>query len=280
VATTGSVGTSRRHRRRSRWRAVLLLALIAVLAWYLVACARRIPGEMPVSAIAHRGGSAGTGIPEGTLAAFEAAIAAGADGLEFDVRVTSDGALVVLHDATVDRTTDGHGPIAAMTLEQVRALDAGGGATIPTVQEVVDSAKPSGTLLMPEIKDGPLHPEAPGALVQILAAAGSLDRTIVQAFEPETLDALHRLEPRVATCLLRGFGQFDATTVPTGTGNLCPMGEMVLIDPDMIRRAHAAGLRVFAWWGALETTATDRILEAYGVDGLIVDDLGPLLNAR
>jgi glycerophosphoryl diester phosphodiesterase len=58
------------------------------------------------------------------------------------------------------------------------------------------------------------------------------------------------------------------------------MGEMVLIDPDMIRRAHDAGLRVFAWWGALETTATDRILEAYGVDGLIVDDFGPLLDAR
>lgn len=280
MATTTSIGTSRGHRHGSRWRAVLLLALVAVLAWYLVAYTRRIPGETPVSVVAHRGGSAGAGIPEGTLAAFEAAIAAGADGLEFDVRVTSDGALVVLHDATVDRTTDGHGPIAAMALEQVRALDAGAGATIPTVQEVIDLAKPSGTLLMPEIKDGPLHPDVPGALVKILAAADLLDRTIVQAFEPETLDALHRLEPRVATCLLRGLGQFDATTVPTGTGNICPMGEMVLIDPDMIRRAHAAGLRVFAWWVSLETTATDRILEAYGVDGLIVDDLEPLLDAR
>jgi glycerophosphoryl diester phosphodiesterase len=258
----------------------VLLALIAMLAWYLVAYARRIPGETPVSAIAHRGGSAGTGIPEGTLAAFEAAIAAGADGLEFDVRVTSDGALVVLHDATVDRTTNGQGSIAAMTLEQVRALDAGGGATIPTVQEVIDLAKPSETLLMPEIKDGPLHPEVPGALVEILTAENLLDRTIIQAFEPEMLDALHRLEPRVATCLLRGIGVFDATTVPTGTRNICPMGEMVLIDPDMIRRAHAAGLTVFAWWGALETTATDGILEAYGVDGLIVDDLVALLDAR
>jgi glycerophosphoryl diester phosphodiesterase len=259
---------------------VLLLVVVAVVAWYLVAYARRIPGEMPVSAIAHRGGSAGTGIPEGTLAAFEAAISAGADGIEFDVRVTSDGALVVLHDATVDRTTDGHGPIAAMTLERVRALDAGAGATIPTVQEVVDLAKRSKTVLMPEIKDGPLHPEVAGALLEVLAGAGVLDRTIVQAFGPETLDALHRIEPRVETCLLTGLGRFDATTVPTGTRNLCPMGEMVLIDPDMIRRAHATALRVFAWWGAVETAATDRILEAYGVDGLIVDDLGPLLDTR
>jgi glycerophosphoryl diester phosphodiesterase len=259
---------------------VLLLVLLAVMAWYLVAYARRIPGEMPVIAIAHRGGPAGTAIPEGTLAAFEAAIAAGADGVEFDVQVTSDGELVVLHDATVDRTTDGHGPIAEMTLEQVRALDAGAGATIPTVQEVVDLAKPSGTLLLPEIKVGPLHPELAGPLVRILRAADVLDRTIVQAFEPETLDALHRLQPRIETCIVTGLGQFDATTVPTGTGNICPMGEMVLIDPDMIRQAHAAGLRVFAWWGALETAATDRILKAYGVDGLIVGDLGPLLDAR
>jgi glycerophosphoryl diester phosphodiesterase len=255
-----------------------MVVLLAVVVWYVVAYLRRIPADAPATAIAHRGGPGGSGAPEGTLAAFEAAIAAGADALEFDVRVTSDGVPIVLHDDTVDRTTNGHGSVAAMTFDQVRAFDAGAGATLPTVREVVDLAAESNTALMPEIKDGPGHPEVVGQLVDILTATDSLDRTIVQAFEPETLAAIHGVAPRLETCLLTGVGQFGATDVPEGTTNICPMGEMVLLHPDMIRAAHAAGLKVYAWWGLLETAATDAILEAYGVDGLIVDDLRPLLD--
>lgn len=275
----GLIALGPRGGSASRLRSALVVVLLAIVAWYLVAYVCRIPGDVPATAIAHRGGPGGTGAPEGTLAAFDAAIAAGADALEFDVRVTSDGVLMVLHDDTVDRTTNGHGSVAAMTFDQVRALDAGAGATLPTVREVVDLAAESDMALMPEIKDGPGHPEIVGALVDILTATDSLDRTIVQAFEPETLDAIHGVEPRLETCLLTGVGQFDATAVPEGTTNICPMGEMVLLHPDMIRAAHAAGLRVYAWWGLLETAATDAILEAYGVDGLIVDDLRPLLDA-
>ena len=275
----GLIALGRRGGRASRLRTALVVVLLAVVAWYLVAYLRRIPGDVPAAAIAHRGGTGGTGAPEGTLAAFEAAIAAGADALEFDVRVTSDGVLVVLHDDTVDRTTNGHGSVASMTFEEVRALDAGAGATLPTVREVVDLAGESNTALMPEIKDGPGHPEVVAGLLEILTVTGSVDRTIVQAFERETLEAIHRLEPRLETCLLTGIGRFDPTDVPQGTTNVCPMGEMVLLDPDMIRAAHAAGLKVYTWWNFLEAAATDAILEAYGVDGLIVDDLRPLLDA-
>lgn len=279
MSKRGLIARAWRGGRASRLRIALVVVLLAIVAWYLVAYLRRIPGDVPVTAIAHRGGPGGSGAPEGTIAAFEAAIAAGADALEFDVRVTSDGVLVVLHDDTVDRTTNGRGPVAAMTIDQVRALDAGAGATIPTVQEVVDLTAATGTALMPEIKDGPGQPEVVGALVDILTATDSLDRTIVQAYEPEILDAIHGLEPRLETCLLTGVGQFDATEVPEGTTNICPMGEMVLLHPDVIRAAHAAGLKVYAWWGFLDTAATNSILEAYGVDGLIVDDLRPLLDA-
>lgn len=260
-------------------RIALTVVLLALVAWYLVAYLRRIPGEVPTTYIAHRGGPGGTGAPEGTLAAFEAAIAAGADALEFDVRMTSDGVLIVLHDDTVDRTTNGRGSVAAMTFGQVRALDAGAGATIPTVREVVDLAAESNTALMPEIKDGPSQPEVVGALVDIITATDSLDRTIIQAFEPETLAAIHGVEPRLETCLLTGVGQFGTTDVPVGTTNICPMGEMVLLDPDMIRAAHAEGRKVFVWWGLLESATTNAILEAYGVDGLIVDDLRPQPDA-
>jgi glycerophosphoryl diester phosphodiesterase len=77
-------------------------------------------------------------------------------------------------------------------------------------------------------------------------------------------------------CWLTGLWQFDLTEPPADAAYVCPMGEMVLLHPDMIRAAHAAGRTVFAWWGALESPATDAILEAYGVDGIMVDDLRPL----
>jgi glycerophosphoryl diester phosphodiesterase len=253
----------------------VVVALVAT--WYGVAWVRHGPpirGE--TVAIAHRGGPGGEGGPEGTLAAFGAAVDAGADWLEFDVRTTSDGVLVVLHDASVDRTTDGTGAIASLTLAQVRALDAGAGATIPTVEEVVDLAAGAGVPILPEIKDGGAHPAAAEQLVELLRAKGYLDRAVIQAFEAETLVELRRVAPEAKACWLTGPWQFDLTEPPADAAYVCPMGEMVLLHPDMIRAAHASGRTVFAWWGALESPATDAILEAYGVDGIIVDDLRPL----
>jgi glycerophosphoryl diester phosphodiesterase len=252
--------------------------LVAVVTtWYGIAWLRHGPplsGE--IIAIAHRGGPGGTGAPEGTLAAFQAAVDAGADWLEFDVRRTSDGALVVLHDATVDRTTDGTGAVAGLTLAQARALDAGSGATIPTVEEVVDLAAGAGVPILPEIKDGPAHVGMTGQLVDLLRAKGYLNRAVIQAFEAETLLELRRVAPEARACWLTGLWQFDLTQPPADAPYVCPMGEMILLQPDMIRSAHASGRVVFAWWGALESPATVAVLEAYGVDGLFVDDLRSL----
>ena len=250
--------------------------MVAIIAWYAIAWVRRIPAAEPVAAIAHRGGPGGSGAPEGTLGAFEASIAAGADWLEFDVRRTADGALVVLHDATVDRTTTGTGPVATMTLAQLQSLDAGDGARIPTVQEVVAVAKRAGIPILPEIKDGPVTPGATGQLVDLLRANEYLDQSVIQAFEPETLDELRRLAPEARACHLTGPWTFDVSSPPADAAYVCPMGEMVLLDPDMVRQAHEAGRRVFAWWATGESPATNGILEAYGVDGLIVDDLNSL----
>ncbi|MDH5508339.1 MAG: glycerophosphodiester phosphodiesterase family protein, partial [Anaerolineae bacterium] len=83
--------------------------------------------------IAHRGGK--TYQPENTLAAFKQAIADGVDQLEFDVQMTKDGVLVVIHDEEVDRTTNGSGLVADLTLAEIQALDAGGGERVPTFAE-------------------------------------------------------------------------------------------------------------------------------------------------
>ncbi len=258
----------------------VLVVLLALTAWYGGAWLRHTsPLSGTTVAIAHRGGPGSGGAPEGTLAAFEASIRAGADWLEFDVRRTVDGELVVLHDATVDRTTDGSGAVRDLTLAEVRALDAGGGARIPTVEEVVRLAATTGVPILPEIKDGSRSPGVTGQLVELLREAGYLDRAVIQAFEAETLEELHRLAPEVSVCWLTGLWQFDIARAPANAAYVCPMGEMLLLHPDMIRSAHDAGLTVFAWWGAAEHPVTNAILEAFGVDGIIADDPRPLVDA-
>jgi glycerophosphoryl diester phosphodiesterase len=260
------------HRPR-RLALLLTAAAFLLVAWYGAAWVRHIPADGPTAAIAHRGGPATSGTAEGTLEAFRAAIDAGADWLEFDVRSTSDGVLVVMHDETVDRTTDGTGPVSSLTLEAVRALDAGGGARVPTVEEVVALAASAGVRVLPEVKDGAAYPEVAGQLVDLLRTAGYLDRAVIQSSDTATLLRLGDIAPEAATCWITGLWQLDLSSPPGDAAYVCPMGEMLLLNPDSIRGAHAAGRRVFAWWSRAESGATDAILEAYGVDGLILDDL-------
>ena len=262
---------------RRRWIIVLPLAVIG--AWYGLAWMRHIPADEPLLVIAHRGAVSG-GAPEGTMAAFQAAIDGGADWLEFDVRTTKDEVLVVLHDATVDRTTNGQGPIADMSYEQVRALDAGGGARIPTVEEVVGLAAAANVPILPEIKDGSRFPLIAGQLIDLLRRYDYLDRAVIQAFEPGTLATVQELAPEARVCWLTGLWTFDVATPPISVDYVCPMGDMLLVNPDTIREAHAASLKVLAWWGVAESPLTDRILEGYGVDGLIVDDLQALTGRQ
>lgn len=264
-----------RRRRRRFFARLLLIVLAGVVLWYGAAWLRRSPAADALAVIAHRGGAVGSGAPEGTIGAFEAALEAGADWLEFDVRRTADGVLVVLHDETVDRTTSGTGLITGLTLAEVQALDAGGGARIPTVQAVVDVAMRAGIPILPEIKQGVGTPGVTGQLVDLLRTSGYLERTIIQSSAAETLDELRRLAPEAKACWITGFGRLDISSPPADAEYICAMGEMVLLNPDMVRQAHEAGRKVFAWWAGLETAITDGILESYGVDGLIVDDLSP-----
>jgi glycerophosphoryl diester phosphodiesterase len=114
--------------------------------------------------------------------------------------------------------------------------------------------------------------------VDLLRDEGYLDRAVIQAFEAETLASVLAIAPDAETCWLTGPWQLDAGSVPAGVSHICPMGEMVLLNPDLVRQAHAAGLRLFAWWQFGETGVTNTILEAYGVDGIIVDDLRSLVD--
>lgn len=143
--------------------------------------------------------------PENTLAGIEAALRLGAGAVEIDVHCTADGVPVLLHDATVDRTTDGTGNVHEMPLDVVRSLDAGArqfapkfrGAQIPTLAEVVDLTK-GNALLQIEIKQADIHTH----VARVVRDAGAIDDCETHSFWPRNVQAMRVEEPRMAAALL------------------------------------------------------------------------------
>lgn len=133
--------------------------------------------------------------PENTLRSFVAAEHAGLDVIELDLHLSKDGALVVMHDADVDRTTDGTGPIAEKTLSELRALDAGRGERVPVFEEVLDAVK---CPLQAEIKDE----AAARALSEVMHRRDLLARVEVSSFHDEAIAEIARLVPGVRTALI------------------------------------------------------------------------------
>src|SRR5918993_3646085 len=174
------------RRRHLHW--ILLAGLACFVALILrKGNDRTVRGEWPVN-LAHRGASALA--PENTIEAFRLAVEAGAGGLELDVHLTRDGHVVVLHDATVDRTTDGEGPVSEMTLEELRAFDAGHnfspdggpsrpyrgrGVRVPILEEVLREFP--GVAVNIDIKAG--RPGIEAAVLGVLREADALGRVIV-----------------------------------------------------------------------------------------------------
>lgn len=126
--------------------------------------------------------------PENTLRSFVAAEQAGLDVVELDLHLSKDGALVVMHDADVDRTTDGTGAIADKTLEELRALDAGRGERIPVFEEVLDAVS---VPLQAEIKDA----AAARLLADVMLRRDLVDRVEVISFHDEAIVEIARLVP-------------------------------------------------------------------------------------
>jgi len=228
--------------------------------------------------IAHQGGPAYA--PENTLTAFRNAIAVGADWIEMDIQMTKDGALVVMHDETVDRTTDGTGRVRDLTLEQMRALDAGNGEQVPTFEEVIAIAKEAVVGVMPEAKSAHLYPGIEAKMVQAIVEADYVEKTVIQSFEPGTLNTIHTLNPDIEVCPLYGLWDLSLSGPQPGEVNtLCPMAEMVILNPWMIKQAHAEGRKAFVWFGVIEHPVVMRFILALGADGLMVDDPVALANA-
>jgi glycerophosphoryl diester phosphodiesterase len=219
--------------------------------------------------IGHRGASGS--FPENTLLAFHQALQHGADGVEFDVRLTADGIPVVIHDATVDRTSDGRGRLSELPLAAVRELDAGRGERIPTLAEVLESIGEAPVIV--EVKDVAAGP----AVVAAIDAAGARDRVVVGAFGDRALAALrnagittaatrweaglHWLASRVGSS--HGAGRYQGFAVSEYSGRL------KVVDRRFVTSAFRLGKPVHVW--TVDDVATARRLRALGVAGILTN---------
>lgn len=234
-----------------------------------------MPRRAPV-VIAHRGASADA--PQNTLAAFDAAARAGAAMIEIDVHLSADGVPMVIHDGTVDATTDGTGEVGRMTRAELQSLDAGSwfapefaGQRIPTLAEVLRLvADRPGLDVLCEYK-GAWSAEDVGVTLRVVADSGLEDRLVVQGFDPTTVAALRDVAPQVPRSLLVEHGRDDlfALLSELGAAAVSPGAALLADDARLVQAAHDAGLRVFGWTANDEPTW--RALLDAGVDGIITD---------
>lgn len=200
--------------------------------------------------------------PENTLRSFVAAQQAGLDLIELDLHLSKDGALVVMHDADVDRTTDGSGPIAEKTLAELRALDAGRGERVPVFEEVLDAVP---TPLQAEIKDV----AAARALAEVMLERDLVARVEVSSFHDEAVAEIARLVPGVRTALIAGrYGpEVVERAVAAGAPTVCLNIRRLTLET--VEHARAAGLRIIGW--VVNTQEHLRLVRALELDGATTD---------
>jgi glycerophosphoryl diester phosphodiesterase len=233
---------------------------------------------------AHRGASKAA--PENTLPAFEAAIRLGADGIELDVQYSSDGALVIFHNATLEKTSDGTGRVTAHTLSELRALDAGSwfdptfaGTRIPTLDEALDLLK--GKLLINiELKVLETLQSGLGAdTVKAVRARGMADQVVISSFNPFVLRQAKQAGPEIECALLLahdlpGWMHWGVTRRYCRADGLHPDSDMV--DETYMARARKASLPVRVW--TVDAEDEMRRLIALGVDAIITNVPDVLVN--
>jgi len=272
---------------------VCLSAVYVYLAWQTgeAAIEREVFNQenSRLLVFAHRGG--GGLIPENTLEAFVYSAKMGVDVLELDVHSTADGTLVVMHDAAVDRTTDGRGRVNELTLEAVKKLDAGylfspdntqtfpfrgKGISVPTLREIFD-ALPEMTF---NIEPKQHTPSIIKSLCALVRERKMVDKVIIGSFNQTTIDDFRRECPEVATSASPSEVIKFLALVKTGLGDSYspPMqalqvpenlGKLQVVSKEFVEIAHRRNLKVHVWT-INETADMQRLIEI-GVDGIMTD---------
>ncbi|MGW0424258.1 glycerophosphodiester phosphodiesterase [Streptomyces sp. NPDC003015] len=200
--------------------------------------------------------------PENTLRSFVAAQQAGLDVIELDLHLSKDGALVVMHDTDVDRTTDGTGPIADKTLTELRTLDAGRGERVPVFEEVLDAVR---SPLQAEIKDI----AAARALAEVMLRRNLVSRVEVSSFHDEAITEIGRLVPGVRTALIGSrFGpDIVERAVEAGAGTVCLNIRRLTLE--VVEAARKADLKIIGW--VVNTQDHLKLVRALELDGATTD---------
>ena len=281
-------------RRFFLWSAAAGVAAVAVTYLTLLLLARPVRDHAFFSTttplvVAHRGGN---GLwPENTFLAFREAATLGVDVLEMDVHSTKDDVLVVLHDDTVDRTTNGVGAVRDLTLAEIQALDAGyhwtaddgashpyrgEGARVPTLEEVF--------LALPEqrmnIEIKQFDPPITELLCRTIRERHMEERVLIASFDPTAMAAFRVQCPKVATAATAPEIRLFLTMHTIYLGNLFrgvadgfevppSMGELEIVTPDFVGEAHGHNIRILVWT-VNEESEMKRLLDL-GVDGILTD---------
>lgn len=278
---------------RARPRVAVALAATSILVAVLVlapsaagteaagSSALRTTDALPY-VTAHRGESATT--PENTMPAFRAAVDNGADLVETDVQLTADRIPVLLHDTTVDRTTDGTGLIAELTFAQVRSLDAGSwygaeyaGARVPLFDELLNYLVLEATEVraLVELK-GTWDVDETRLLVSSVRARGLSQRVAFASFSEKSLLALRESGPEFARALLISELPDEPVAAAARVGAIAIMTRLdsVQARPEVVRELHAAGLSILIY--TLNDEELWDVAYRLGVDGIITDRTGGL----
>lgn len=213
--------------------------------------------------IGHRGAAALE--PENTIRSLKKAFECGADLVEVDVRKSRDGHLVVIHDKTVDRTTDGKGAVRDLSLQDLKNLDAGLGERIPTLGEVLDFIRGAGRGLVVEIKDSGIEE----GVVSSILAAGISSISIV-SFNAESIKKVKEIFPKARTGLIFSRPLKNPVGVAISINSDIILPKQSLLERGLVEAAHRHNILVFPW--TLNSREEIRYALDLGVDGFATDD--------
>jgi len=217
----------------------------------------------------HRGAAALA--PENTLLSMATAMEIGVDAVEIDVHLSKDNEIVVIHDATVDRTTNGTGAVNRLLLEEIKKLDAGQGEAIPTLQEVVDFIQGKVKLVI-ELKGA--GTEAP--VVELIKSNGLWENVYVISFWHRLVRTVKEMDSRIKTGVLFVGCPVDTSFAAAVSADALVM-KYTFVDKRFVDTAHKEGFRVFIW--NIDDPHLVRPYAAMGVDGMGSNDPRVLIDS-
>lgn len=217
--------------------------------------------------VAHRGGIV-PGYPENTLLAYRQAIALGVHAIEIDLRGTNDGEVVIMHDETVDRTTDGSGKVSDLTLAELRALDAGSGERVPTYEEVLRLVAGTGVTLLLDIKQSRVLDKE--KVVRLTENHNAVLNVIVGARSLEDLRAFRILNPNLRTLGFIPSVDDIESFVGAGVDIVRLWPKWIYADNDLVKKVHNLGRPVWTTAGDANRDELGDLVKL-GVNGILSD---------